>query len=47
MKVVREMLIQKLKVEGEWRAQFTHLKKPQLLRKVLKLVDRNEFEKCD
>jgi hypothetical protein len=45
VKVVREMLIQKLKVECKWKAQFKHLKKPQLLRKVLKLVNRNEFEK--
>jgi hypothetical protein len=45
VKVVREMLIQKLKVAGKWKAQFKHLKKPQLLRKVLKLVNRGEFEK--
>jgi hypothetical protein len=45
VKVVREMLIQKLKVEGKWKAHFKHMKKPQLLRKVLKLVNRDEFEK--
>ncbi len=45
VKVVREMLMQKLKVEGKWKTQFKHLNKPQLLRKVLKLVNRNEFDK--
>ena len=47
MKVVREMLIQKLKVEGKWKAQFKHLKKAQLLRKVLKLVIEMSLKNCD
>jgi hypothetical protein len=45
VKVVREKLIQKLKVEGKWKAHYKHLKKPQMFRKVLKLVNREEFEK--
>ena len=45
VKVVREMLVQKLKLERKWKAHFKHLNKPQLLRKVLKLVNRNEFDK--
>ena len=43
LNVVREMLIQKLKVERKWKASSAHLNKPELLKKVLNYVNRSEF----